>query len=149
MRPVTGSTRRPIARSSSTRSGTSSSTKAVGATPASRSACACAAVRGKPSSSQPLATQSACARRSCTMEMISSSGTSSPSSMYSCAARPRKVCFFTSSRSMSPVLRCTRPYLSFSSSHWVPLPEAGAPLIRMRGLSETTALREMVVCWLF
>mmetsp|Transcript_10082 Transcript_10082/g.38180 ORF Transcript_10082/g.38180 Transcript_10082/m.38180 type:complete len:201 (+) Transcript_10082:1264-1866(+) len=101
--------------------------------PASASASACARVRGKPSSSHPCVWQSACCRRSFTMPMMTSSGTSWPLSMYPCASFPISVPSCTAARSMSPVDRCTTPMASTSSLHWVPFPDAGAPAMIMRG----------------
>ncbi len=63
-------------RSTSNSSGTLRYRKASGTMPLSTSACACPCVRGKPSSSQPRVLQSSSAKRSITMPMMRSSGTS-------------------------------------------------------------------------
>merc|ERR1719199_933331 len=49
--------------------------------------------------------------------------------MNSLARLPRSVPAATAARRRSPAEMCSRPYFSTMSSHWVPLPEAGAPAI--------------------
>mmetsp|Transcript_28577 Transcript_28577/g.52190 ORF Transcript_28577/g.52190 Transcript_28577/m.52190 type:complete len:208 (+) Transcript_28577:385-1008(+) len=110
-------------------SGTFKNRKQSAHTPASARASACAGVRGKPSRSHPFFLQSPSLKRSLTTPMITSSGTSFPLSMNSLAFFPTSVWATTAARSMSPVLRCTTPYLSLIISHCVPFPDAGAPAI--------------------
>ena len=59
-------------------------------------------VRGKPSSRKP-SSASPESNRSAITSQISSSGTSSPRSMYSLAFLPSSVCASTASRRMFPV----------------------------------------------
>ena len=66
------------------------------------SASACSTLRGKPSSRKPSA-HSGPSMQSRIIRMITSSGTSSPRSMYSLACLPSGVPCFTAARSMSPV----------------------------------------------
>ena len=94
-------------RSITSSSGTSISTAAVSSRPwssAPASASACATVRGKPSNRTGWSSSPSSASR--TIPTITSSGTSSPRSMYSDARRPRSVPASRASRSRSPVASC-------------------------------------------
>src|SRR4051812_30107098 len=71
--------------------------------------------------------------------MITSSGTSSPASMYCLAFLPSSVPLATASRRMLPVAKYGRPKSCVRRSAWVPLPAPGGP-IRIRFSSDTGAL---------
>jgi hypothetical protein len=126
MRPDTGSIRRPSTRSITTSSGRSSSTSFFTRTPSELSVSAWLRVLGNPSRSTPR-WQSFSTSLSFTMPHITSSGTSDPLSM-NWASEGRNL---ARARSRSPVLMCTSPYRLSSSSHCVPLPQAGGPAIMM------------------
>src|SRR3954453_17595931 len=115
-------------------SGTSISSAAVSRRSTSRSASssasACLSVRGKPSSRKP-SEVSASPRRSRITAMMSSSGTSSPRSMYAFASLPRSVSSLTAWRSMSPVAMYASGKSSCRRSACVPFPAPGGPS-RMR-----------------
>src|SRR5215218_6396398 len=126
---------RPARRRSSSSSVTSKLRAASSGVPCSarlRSrASACWTVRGNPSSTNP-AWQSRSARRSMTMAMTTSSGTRSPRSMYSWAARPSSVPSATFARKMSPVAMWGQPNLPATSAACVPFPAPGGPRKTMR-----------------
>ena len=61
------------------------------------------ALRGKPSRMKPRVVVSSCSKRAATTPMVTSSGTNSPDSMYSCRRRPKSVPDCTAARNMSPV----------------------------------------------
>src|SRR4051812_32396773 len=115
-------------------SGTSISSAAVSRRATSRSASssasACLSVRGKPSSRKP-SEVSASPRRSRITAMMTSSGTSSPRSMYAFASLPRSVWSLTAWRSMSPVAMYASGKSSCRRSACVPFPAPGGPS-RMR-----------------
>src|SRR5918997_558758 len=67
------------------------------------------------------------------MSMITSSGTSSPRSLYSCISCPSSVPWFISSRTRSPVSMCVAPVSSSSFAAWVPLPAPCGPMIMILG----------------
>jgi len=87
----------------------------------------CGTVRGKPSSMAP-SCASGCCSRSRTIEMVTSSGTSSPRSIYCLANCPSGVWRLRLSRNRSPEAICGNP--NFSRSTWacVPLPAPGPPI---------------------
>jgi hypothetical protein len=64
-----------------------------------------------------------------TIPIIVLSGTNFPASIYCFASIPTSVPAATAARSISPVDKCTTPYIVVIFSHWVPFPEAGAPAI--------------------
>src|SRR4051794_1810728 len=129
-----GQTRRPDSRRTMSSSGTSMRSAAVRRRStffsAASSASACVSVRGKPSRRKPSSVSDSASRSRIT-PMMTSSGTSSPRSMYSFACLPRSVCSLTALRSMSPVATYARGKSSWRRSAWVPLPAPGGPS-RMR-----------------
>ena len=66
-----------------------------------------------------------CARAS--MPIVTSSGTSSPRSMYERARRPSSLSLRRCSRNMSPVAMCGTPLAAATAAAWVPLPAPGGP----------------------
>src|SRR5437870_8975245 len=125
---------RPVIRRTSSSSGTSSSRMWLSRWPRSpkvrSTSSACAAVRGKPSSTAPVHA-SGFASSSLMRLRMTLSGTSLPLSMNFLASRPSGVPAFTAARSRSPVVILGKPSRSASSFPWVPLPEPGAPKRRM------------------
>src|SRR5260221_6204579 len=81
------------------------------------------------------------------MRIVSSSGTSSPRSMYPPASKPRGVPRLTAARNMSPVARWSSPSRSARMGAWVPLPAPGAPnrATTFMGLLDTSANEAFVV----
>jgi hypothetical protein len=119
---------RPLIRSTTTSSGTSTRITVVGCRPracsAPASTSAWATVRGKPSSTIGLSSKLAIA--SWIIATINESGTRSPRSMYFEARRPSSVPATRSSRSRSPVASAANPS-SRRRAAWVPLPLPGGP----------------------
>ncbi len=68
-----------------------------------------------------------------TTPIITSSGTNFPAFIYSSANIPTSLRAATAARSISPVLKCTTPYLAWMISHCVPFPLAGAPAMMIFG----------------
>src|SRR5262249_36549416 len=72
--------------------------------------------------------------------MVTSSGTSTPRSMYPRACRPSGVPAARWARNMSPVAMCGSPVASDTSTAWVPLPAPGGPNSRMSRATSPDAL---------
>src|SRR5690606_32061130 len=122
--------RRPDSRRITSSSSTTSSSTTSSPVPRSASilssATACGTVRGNPSSRNP-SDASGSARRSRTMLMVISSGTSWPASMYAFARTPSGVAAATFARKMSPVEIFGTDRWAAMNSAWVPLPAPGGP----------------------
>ena len=92
------------------------------------SAFACTRVLGKPSNKKPFSVSDS-ANLSLTIPFVTSSGTSSPLSIYDFASRPNAVSFFMAARNMSPVEICGILYFAMIFSACVPFPAPGRPII--------------------
>ena len=93
-------------------------------------ASACSTVRGKPSRMKPFL-QSGFARRSFTIPIVTSSGTSFPASMQAFACLPSSVPSFTAARNMSPVEIWGISNSFTRLAACVPLPAPGGPINRI------------------
>mmetsp|Transcript_13255 Transcript_13255/g.33682 ORF Transcript_13255/g.33682 Transcript_13255/m.33682 type:complete len:201 (-) Transcript_13255:864-1466(-) len=131
--------RRPSTRLSKVSSGTCNTITLLGTMNMRSMAFTCPPVRGKPSSNQPFCCASGFSSSCLSSSQISSSGTSSPASIFSLAACPTSLdSSAAAARSMSPVEMWKQPYCAFIASHCVPLPPAGGPEITILDLGLET-----------